>query len=41
MEVADEEFYSSLLETALLALFPNIIPGSEVEEPVLSTLIDT
>ncbi len=41
MEMVDEEFCSALVGIALLVLLPNIIPDSEVEEPVLSNLIDT
>jgi len=39
--VVDWEFCSALVGRALLLFFPNIIPDSEVEEPVLSNLIDT
>ena len=35
------EFCSALVGIALLVLSPNIIPDSEVGEPVLSNLIDT
>ncbi len=39
--MAGWEFCSALVGIALLVLFPNIIPDSEVEELVLSNLIDT
>ena len=39
--MVDEEFCSALMGIALLVLLPNIIRDSEVEEPVLSNLIDT